>query len=387
MVPGRWVQVASPSVLYTAKHVSFAQVDWPGNANNNKIYFTAGDHSGGIYNSSYRQDTYSMDLAAKLAAPSTADAGVTLEYPFCGYNNEWQPKMPDFMGWTWDSNRHVFWQVTGLYVSSTSQCIAEGETSDGVTNNPDSTHPGFAMGNFQFNPSTQRWSAPLSGTYSYGNTWGTVFDPDHDEIVKWSSVSNNQLLTVNATTFEPTLYSGDAITNTVAESRMAIDLVGRRAYSYDENLQILTIINLDNHTVNTEPGVNNPGYPGLGQALVAWNSVDHLLYYFTNEYQNIVGWTNGLYAYHPTSYGGPLAGTWETLSMEVATNASGLSLGVPGSQVGGYDANLNAFFVCCNMGDFPSTPPGTMYLYKYNSTQSGTQVSGKINLGGKVSVR
>src|SRR5712691_10418779 len=75
---------------------------------NNRIYLTGVDY----YGKSYRQETWSLDIAERLASKDPA-AGWRLEYPYCGPKGAPQPKGPDHVGFAWDPKRNLFWMVPG----------------------------------------------------------------------------------------------------------------------------------------------------------------------------------------------------------------------------------------------------------------------------------
>jgi hypothetical protein len=133
-----------------------------------RIYFNGGDYAGPTSNGgsvgttdSYRQETWSLSIAARFASPSDPGAGWRLEYPYCGPTGQIQPKHPDYTGLVWDAKRSLFYMVPGV-MDSVSQGDCPGETPDKADN------PGFISGKMMtFDPATQRWgsSAPaMRGT-------------------------------------------------------------------------------------------------------------------------------------------------------------------------------------------------------------------------------
>ena len=103
----QWVVLLLPAkgkgISNPEKHVTMEFTPF-----NNRIYFTGGDY----LSASYRQETWSLDVAERLASKDLA-AGWRLEYPYCGPKGTPQPKGPDHVGFTWDPKLNPFWMVPG----------------------------------------------------------------------------------------------------------------------------------------------------------------------------------------------------------------------------------------------------------------------------------
>src|SRR3990167_2900987 len=117
------------AITYYDKHTSLAL-----NPDNGRVYFEGGDYFG----TSYRGETWSLDVRARLSSTDPA-AGWTLEYPVCGPTTQLRPKGPDFVGWTWDATRHLFWMVPGE-MQPHGGGLCPGETSTYTSD------PGFRYG-------------------------------------------------------------------------------------------------------------------------------------------------------------------------------------------------------------------------------------------------
>ena len=175
--PQQWSTQGLP---YSFKHVTPSY--HPPSA---RIYFTGGDYagptSGGIGTvDSYRQETWSLSLAEKMAQPSDLTAGWRLEYPYCGPTGQIQPKHPDYVGLPWDAQRGVFYMVPGV-METVTQGDCPGETPDKVDN------PGFISGKMMtFDPVTKQWSVLGSGDAGDNqDTWMSVLDPVTDTLIRF----------------------------------------------------------------------------------------------------------------------------------------------------------------------------------------------------------
>ncbi|MDP3768326.1 MAG: hypothetical protein Q8S13_09945, partial [Dehalococcoidia bacterium] len=155
------------ALTYYDKHTSLAL-----NPDNGKVYFEGGDY----YGTSYRGETWSLDVKARLASTDPA-VGWTLEYPVCGPTTQLRPKGPDFVGWTWDATRHLFWMVPGE-MQPHGGGLCPGETSAYTSD------PGFRYGSLMtFDPATKRWADYDGQTRSFHDTWSAVYDAQTDTLV------------------------------------------------------------------------------------------------------------------------------------------------------------------------------------------------------------
>ncbi|NDP41124.1 MAG: hypothetical protein GZ089_00140 [Aromatoleum sp.] len=142
---------------------------------NGRIYFVGGDYGGQPWVSSYRQETWSLDVAERMANPRNPNAGWRLEYPYAGFGgNSVQPKHPDYVGWQWDAMLHRFWMIPGVM--------------DITTDNPPNETPARASdANFvhdevmwfdPFAPPPRRWSrAGVDAGIAYTDSWFSWLDP------------------------------------------------------------------------------------------------------------------------------------------------------------------------------------------------------------------
>ena len=209
------------------KHISLA---W--NPDNGRIYVEGGDYYGG----SYRQETWSFDVSARLASPTDLAAGWTLEYPFCGPMTQVQPKGPDFVGWTWDTKRHVFWMVPGeMQLSGTQGKVCPSEANL------------IFRHIMQFDPATKVWTdvAPWAGR----DTWSAVYDPKTDTIVHARTDKRIGLYNIAANTWTWPPYLAPTPTPDIQKTIWAADLAGRRLFMVDPGRRTLLRWDMDAHTL------------------------------------------------------------------------------------------------------------------------------------------
>lgn len=174
------------------KHVTFAHCPL-----NGRLYMTGGDYSGPFTDSSYRQETYSLSLAGRLANVGDRNAGWRLEYPYCSPPGQVQPKHPDHVGWQWDSKRELFWMVPGtMDVRSAGNC--EGETP-GYGSDPQ--YPMWHV--MVFDPKQRRWTDWMAdvGHRTNQGQWMSIYDPVSDTLVRFDR--NGRAGGVTADVFAP----------------------------------------------------------------------------------------------------------------------------------------------------------------------------------------
>jgi hypothetical protein len=143
-----------------------------------RIYYVGGDYFG----RSYRQEVWSLDLLERFGAADPA-AGWRLEYPYCGPPGTRQPQGTDFVGWTWDTKRKVFWLVPGemqpTYTDTWGQlCTPGGPGADPAV-------PKFAL--WQFDPAkplAERWRLVSTKVGNRKETWFANYDTVSDRIVR-----------------------------------------------------------------------------------------------------------------------------------------------------------------------------------------------------------
>jgi hypothetical protein len=339
-----------------AKHITGT---W--DPDNGRLYFTGGDYAGEApftgFTDSYRQETYSLSLSEGFADKANPDAGWRLEYPYCGPAGQVQPKHPDYVGWTWDSKRHLFWMVPGIMQTSDSNC--PGETAF-------ASDPGFRLHRIMtFDPVTQRWAdvadAGLAGIAS--ETWGTVYDPRADTLIRfnWHGGAGGQVgvydIATQVWTFRTLGLDALGQEIRINDGPVAADLVGRVIYAIDAFAGRLHRYQMD--TGSLEDLGLIPGGPLTNtwtQPAIVWDSVNQVVlwhrYFGLDADGNPIS-PASFFAYHPDTR------IWETLSLNTdlpGVTASGLIMA--------FDPGQNAVVLIPRI---PSgSPPGFyMYLYRY----------------------
>jgi hypothetical protein len=147
-----------------------------------RIFFNGGDYVGrDDWPDSYRQETWSLDLAERLANPTDRNAGWRLEYPYAGLAGGVQPKHPDYCGFCWDDKRKLFWFVPGTMELASVNPANE--------TNSRSSDPAFIHNDVMtFDPAApmvDRWKAVRTGAGTlWQDTWMSVLDPVKDVIVR-----------------------------------------------------------------------------------------------------------------------------------------------------------------------------------------------------------
>jgi hypothetical protein len=335
----QWVALAAPApdsgkgIPSSNKHVTAAYHPPSG-----RIYFTGGDYAGGsgIVTQSYRQETWSLSIAERLAAPSDPAAGWRLEYPYCGPAGQIQPKHPDYMGWVWDAKRGVFHLVPGV-MDSTSELGCPGETPDKQTN------PGFVFGRMMsFDPVTRRWAMLGSGDPGpdAGDSWHSVLDPVTDTLIRFGVT-----MKLNRYSLAQQRWAAYGMPSiNIWKEYLAADIEGRAIYAIDGLKGRLHRYGIDSGSfTDLGPVPGGPiGYPNL--TYIAWDSLNKTLFWHQEG--------STFLAYHPETR------SWETLS--IATN-------VPGVNARGrllfYDPGQNVLFLYG--GSDASTP--YLFLYRYGN--------------------
>jgi hypothetical protein len=352
----QWVALSLPARYRGgAKHITGT---W--DPDNGRLYFTGGDYAGEApftgFTDSYRQETYSLSLAERFADKANPNVGWRLEYPYCGPAGQVQPKHPDYVGWTWDSKRHLFWMVPGTMETSDLNC--PGETTAFASD------PGFRIQRIMtFDPVTQRWAdvadAGLSGIVP--ETWGTVYDPQTDTLIRfnWHGGAGGQVgvydIATRAWTFRTLGLNALGQEIRINDGPVAADLVGRAIYAIDAFAGRLHRHRMDTGSLE-DLGVI-PGGPLTNtwtQPAIVWDSVNQVVlwhrYFGLDADGNPVS-PAGFYAYHPDSK------RWETLSLGTdltGVTASGLSMT--------FDSGQNAVVLIPRV---PSGTPPALYLYVY----------------------
>lgn len=262
----------APPWQFGMKHVT-AQFHPP----SGRLYFNNGDYRGiaPYQNQSYNQETWSLDLAVRLAS-TDPNAGWRLEYPYAGFGGTTvQPKHPDFCAFAWDASRGVFWSVPGQWDGYGIETVP-GETPG---HNSD---PNFLSAHvMQFNPSLpmeQRWK---DITADQGpdplNQWMSIYDPVRDRLVRpgYSGGSGSVLniFDCKTLTWLPRVgLKNNALGKDVRLNKayLAPDFANRKVYGADTARNRVMAFSLDTYAI--EDCGPAPG------ALISNEQFSHLVY-------------------------------------------------------------------------------------------------------------
>jgi hypothetical protein len=339
---GQWVALVGPDIgkgIRGSKHVS-AEF----NPNNKRLYFTGGDYSGlGGYMQSYRQETWSLSIAERFSS-SDINAGWKLEFPYCGPAGGVQPFHPDFVGWTWDSTRKVFWMVPGTMVGTSSNC-------------PNEPGPGFVGSSVMtFDPATQKWANHGPASKHKNNTWQSVYDAKTDTIIQFARNGGNGqaeagLYDIANKTWSYVGLGLNALQKGVRINNgyMAADFEARVIYEIDPFQGRLHRYLIDSRRLEdlgeVPTGPTNKTNPQAGN--LVWDSVNKILMWALDPWR-------GFHAYRPATK------TWEALPTDSNLNgikAYGRTLVFDPSQ------NVFLLFGCASDSCRPSAR--YMFLFRY----------------------
>lgn len=262
-----------------------------------RIYFVGGDYGGKSWPNSYRQETWSLDLAQRLANPVNANAGWRLEYPYEGFGGtSVQPKHPDYVGWQWDPLIKKFWMIPGVMENTSTN--PPGETPVSVSD-PNFIHNEVMLFD-PFAPMAQRWSRVGTGAGSDGaDSWFSWLDPVRRTISRIGMAPKLQALNIAVT---PPVW-GAAInlpdnskghSPSIWKEYLAIDLVGRAVYAIDPIDAIFLRISMDSGAFSElapPPGpLESPR--ATNRTHIVWNSSRRVVEYLNmNDHR--------LYVYDP----------------------------------------------------------------------------------------
>jgi hypothetical protein len=241
-----------PTGIRGSKHVT-----WAHNPIDGRLYSMGGDFGDDSYppgaTSSYRQDMYSLSIAERWTNKSDPSAGWRQEYPYCGPDGGIQPKSPDFIGWSWDSNRNVFWMVPGEFVTP-GKAVCPDRTASG---NDD---PKYKIDHVMtFDPSesdlTKRWTdhGPVNRPWYAGENWMSVYDAVTDTIINFASSGIAGIYDVRTKSWSVALkYGENAVGGTIRIHAAALspDFVDRVVYAVDEAAGRLMRWNMNDKTLD-----------------------------------------------------------------------------------------------------------------------------------------
>jgi len=343
-VPTRvWAALAVPEAGHgpteDMKHITGAL-----NPDNGRIYFTGGDYANGReYDAqSYRQETWSLSLEERWKNRTDRNAGWRLEYPYCGPVGQVQPKHPDFVGWTWDPTRKLFWMVPGVMEISPVNCPGEtgARTSD----------PAFlAYRIMQFDPAARQWRDVSGNVGESAETWMSIYDPKTDSLIRFGhNGGSGSLVSIyriakdrwSVQGLPPNALGQDIRIN---KEYLAVDYASRVIYSIDGTYGRLHRYRMDSQSIEDLGPVPGGPYGSENYTLIAWDSTNKILLWFRLEPESA-------HVYHPQQK------KWETISLN-----SDISGAAVRGRVLMYDQMQNVFLL---FGGLPPNP--YLFLFRYS---------------------
>jgi hypothetical protein len=343
--PGVFVALERPGGGYGpasgSKHIT-----WAYNPVNQRLYSIGGDFTSGDSNpDSYRQDQYSVSISERWANRSDRNAGWRQEYPYCGPDGGVQPKSPDFVGWTWDSIRQVYWFVPGTVVVPV-YAICSDRT---VSTSSDAKYKYRHLMTFDpFEPDlTKRWRdyGPDASPYR-GENWMSVHDPVTDTIIRFGLNQAVDIYDVQSDSWTELNTGTNALgrTTRVYDDMLSPDFENRVIYAVDGTVGRLMRWDIDARRMDDLGAVPDGPVTPEANGYSVWDSVNKVLLFFHMN-------TRRIHVYHPDT------DTWE--SPPVVTEPSGLSPYVRHGMV--FDPSNNVLVMLGN--NDPSNP--YIYLYRY----------------------
>jgi hypothetical protein len=333
--PGVWLALAAPESgkgpAGPIKHLTPAYHPPSG-----RIYFTAGDYRGTVVDmQSYRQETWSLSIAERLAARANRNAGWRLEYPYCGPPDQVQPKHPDFVGWTWDSRRSVFWMVPGVMEIASENCPGE---TDRRADDPGFLHRRL----MQFDPETRRWKNVSGQIGDPTETWMSVYDAKTDTIIRFGNNRTNQAAGIYDIEKDRWSYVNLGRGALIRKEYLAVDQEQRQIYAIDGVHGRLVRWDMEDRSLRDLGPVPGGKYTHENYMYVVWDSTSKVLLWVREN-------PAAFHAYDPE------AKSWQALSL-----ASTLPNVQARGRVFVHDPALNVTLL---MGGYTDNPH--LFLYRY----------------------
>jgi hypothetical protein len=305
----QWVGLAMPpegqGIYELDKHVSVAFSPLT-----NRVYFVGGDYLG----ESYRNEVWSLDIAERWRDRTNPAAGWRLEYPYCGPIGAVQPKGPDFVGWTWDPRRNVFWMVPGEMQPHGNNNYCPGERPDYYGDEDGTKGPRMLFRHIMtFDPATMRW-ADYDGNADGGgsNTWQSVYDPVTDTLIRASPEDTIGVYEIARKRW--TRYPIGSVA--IRKAHWATDYEKRRIFMIDPERGRLHRWDMDARVLRDlgkiPLGAIQSDGPG-DKAYCVWDPKEKVLIH----YRYVPGLGGGVYLYHPDDR----PPRWETANLPVVGDA------------------------------------------------------------------
>ncbi len=292
-----------------------------------------------------------MSIAERWASRNDRNAGWRQEYPYCGPEGGRQPKSPDYVGWTWDTKRRVFWSVPGTFVIPAAVC-------PGITASWGDDPPKYLFNHLMtfdpFEPDlTQRWQdrgRDIGPTAV--DTWMSVYDAGTDSLIRfgWDGARGAMvnIYDITAGQWTAKLLGLNAVGQDIRifKEMLAADWGQRVIYVIDGIAGRLHRYRVDGRTIE-DLGVVPGGpiaYAANNDAYAVWDSLHRVLFFFRMD-------TSILHVYHPDTQ------EWETPPL--VTDPPGLTPHVRHAAV--FDPYQNVLVL---LGTTDTANP-YMYLYRY----------------------
>jgi hypothetical protein len=354
---GVFVTLALPQpgfgISSETKHVS-----WAYNPIDHRLYSMGGDFdSGDSWPQSYRQDTYSLSISDRWADKNNPNAGWRKEYPYCGPDGGVQPKSPDFVAWTWDSIRKVFWNLPGTFVIPGAQ-VCPDRTVAQVDD------PKYKFRHLMtYNPAepdlTKRWTDYGVDTMGYrGENWMAVHDPVTDKIIRfgWDQEDHADVFDIATKTWTTTGLGNNAVgrLSRIYDDMLATDYVGRKIYTVDGTEGRLMRWDMNRNRLDDLGAVPDGPVTPEANGYCVWDSVNNVLIFFHYN-------TMRLHVYHPDT------SSWETPNVTVDT--PGVTPFVRHAMVFDPSNNVTAF-----LGHNDLDKPMRIWLYRYKAGTAPTSL-------------
>ena len=317
-------------------------IRWAHNPDDGLIYKQGGDHAGtpGLnVPQSSRNEMYTYDILTDTW---------TMTQPYCRTDGTAQPGGSDEHGWSWDSQRKVFWLIPGYSLN-----VSGGICTQSTIINPPMMY---------YSPTTRVWTYENRKTlkdFGFG-TLGefkfSQYDAVNDEIIM---MGEDRVLIYNIVndSWRKKKFEGLSPTLRLSREYSAIDPVERVIYAIDRANPRLARYNMDTETMDF---LATPPSTVYNQSQVYWDSVNKVLLWFDHN-QPSLGVPNPgrLHVYHPNT------NTWE-VDKQVDHSLVPPGVIVRGNS-GVYDPIQNVLMVLGGLE--PSNP--YIFLYRYAEGSSG----------------
>ena len=270
------------------KHMRLAH-----NPVNGRIYFEGGDYRGPTGMDSGRNETYSYSIK---------DGDWQLEYPYCAPAGELQPSHPDEVGWVYDTKRNLFWMVPGYMGGAGAGTADNGKC-------PQSPSTMIRSDLMSFDPVTRKWDFPRRKSSASiglipGNQRFAQYDPGTDTIIQfgYDNLPFVAIYDLQADTWTKKRFTGNA---RLGWEYSAIDVEKRLIYVIEPSERSrskLYRVKIDTKEFTL---LCDAPQATFKQAQPVWDSVNKVLLWFADRYDEHIEQVGKFHVYHPET------NTWE----------------------------------------------------------------------------